>query len=114
MAYLVHIYIENNGCKNLQPPERILAYTSEYREESDAIARFMRDTLRPVAEDEVVVPVRRETLQEAFRTWRSQTEELRVKMQDLMSRIETTYGKYPKGTRAVVGGWRNFQIMEQD
>lgn len=114
MAYLVHMYIENNGCKNLQPPERILAYTSEYREESDAIARFMRDTLRPVAEDEVVVPVRRETLQEAFRTWRSQTEELRVKMQDLMSRIETTYGKYPKGTRAVVGGWRNFQIMEQD
>jgi len=114
MAYLVHIYIENDGCKNLSPPERIIAYTTEYREDSDAIARFIRECLRPATENEVVVPVRKETLQEAFRTWRTQNEELRVKLQDMMKRIETIYGKYPKGSRTVQGGWRNFQILEQD
>ena len=114
MAYLVHIYIENDGCKNLSPPERIIAYTTEYREDSDAIARFIRECMRPAVEGEAVVPVRKETLQEAFRTWRTQNEELRVKLQDMMKRIETIYGKYPKGSKHVPGGWRNFQILEQD
>lgn len=114
MAYLVHMYIKNNGCKNLVPPERIIAYTSEYREDSDAIAKFMRECIRAVAEGEVVVPVRKESLNEVFRTWRTQTEELRVKMQDMMKRIEATYGRYPKGTRSTEGGWKNFQLVEQD
>lgn len=114
IAYLVHIYITNNGCKNLMPPERIIAYTSEYREDSDAIARFIRDCLRPVQEGEVVVPVRREMLQETFRSWRVQTEQLRIKMDEMLKRIETAYGKYPKGNRHTPGGWRNFQIVEQD
>ena len=114
IAYLVHVYIANQGCKNLMPPERIIAYTSEYREDSDAIARFIRDCLRPVQEGEVVVPVRKEMLQETFRGWRVESEQLRIKMDDMLKRIETVYGKYPKGTRAVAGGWRNFQIVEQD
>lgn len=114
MSYLVHVYITNNGCKNLIPPERIVAYTSEYREDSDAIARFMRECIRPVVDGEVVVPVRKESLNEVFRTWRTQTEELRVKMQDMMKRIESTYGRYPKGSRNTEGGWRTFQLVEQD
>jgi P4 family phage/plasmid primase-like protien len=114
LSYLVHIYITNNGCKNLSPPERIIAYTSEYREDSDAIARFFRDCLRPVQEGEVVVPVRKEMLQETFRTWRVQTEQLRIKMDELMKRVDTVYGRYPKGSKHVPGGWRNFQIVEQD
>ena len=114
LAYLIHVYITNNGCKNLMPPERIIAYTSEYREDSDAIARFFRDCLRPVQDGEVVVPVRKELLQETFRSWRVQTEQLRIKMDELMKRVETSFGKYPKGSRHIPGGWRNFQIVDQE
>lgn len=114
MAYLVHVFIQSNGCKNLSPPERIIAYTNEYKQESDAIARFMNDCIRPVNDDEVVVPVRKETIQEAFRSWRIENEEMRLNLQEMMKRLESVYGKYPKGTRSVQGGWKNFQIVEQE
>lgn len=115
MTYLIHIYKTNNGCANLQPPERIIAYTNEYREENDSIARFMRDCLRPVQENEEgIIPVRQEALAEAFKTWKMQKEEFRVRLQDMTKRVESIYGKYPKGSRNVQGGWRNFQIVDTD
>lgn len=115
MTYLLHIYKTNNGCQNLEPPERIIAYTNEYREENDSIARFMRDCLRSTQENEEgIIPVRKEALTEVFRNWRVQNEEMRVRLQDLLKRIEAAYGKYPKGNRSVQGGWRNFQIVEMD
>lgn len=116
MAYLIHIFIASDGCKSLNAPERIVASTNEYKQESDAIARFMNECLRAIPEDstEIVVPVRKETLQETFRSWRVQNEQLRVNMEEMSKRIQTLYGKYPKGCKSIQGGWKNFQIVEQD
>jgi phage/plasmid-associated DNA primase len=40
MSYLIALYKEGNGWRKLTPPMEVMAYTNEYKEESDVIARF--------------------------------------------------------------------------
>lgn len=108
LAYLIHLYKEHAG-KEIVPPEAVMEYTNEYREENDAIAKFVRECLRPAVEDEVVVAVRRETLTDTFKQWWEANRGTRDwKIADMQKAVETMYGKYPRG------GWKSFQIQQDE
>lgn len=107
MAYMVHLYKEGNGYHKLTPPEEVMAYTNEYKEESDVLARFMREYCRPLEskEDSVMEPITWTTVTTAFQEWKRTNEIGRGNATDLRKRIEAQYGKYPKS-----GGWTSFHF----
>jgi phage/plasmid-associated DNA primase len=108
LAYLIHIYKQNAGV-DLSPPDVVLEYTSEYREENDAITKFVRECLRPIVEGEMILPVRREHVTDAFKKWWEANRGTRDwKTQEMMKTVESTYGKY------VRGGWTTFQLQGDD
>jgi phage/plasmid-associated DNA primase len=103
MSYLVHILTEGKGLRKLPPPEKVLEYTSEYRNENDGIARFVSEKLVPIAEGDEIVPVDKTTLRRVFKQWCSDNE-LRLAPNEMEKRVEVAYGKFHKG------GWTNFKI----
>ena len=108
LAYLIHVYKENAG-KETSPPEAVLEYTSEYREENDAITKFIREMTRPAEQDEVVVPVRREAVTDAFKQWWESNRGTRDwKIAEMLKTVEQMFGKYPRG------GWKAFQLQHDD
>ena len=90
MAYLVHLYTEGKGLRNLVVPKEVDAYTSEYQEDSDVIAQFMRDYVHPVEE-----PLPEGTAWSAilatFNDWKRQNQFFRGSAGDLKKRIEASY-----------------------
>jgi len=108
LAYLIHLYKENSG-KEVVPPEVVLEYTSEYREENDAITKFIRESLRSPVDGEVVVPVRREILTDTFKQWWETNRGTRDwRIQEMMKSVEVAFGQY------VRGGWKTFQIVQDE
>ena len=103
LNYLVHILKEGKGLRKLPPPEKVLEYTSEYRNENDGIARFVSEKLVPVVEGDEVIPIDRTTLKRVFKQWGADND-LRLSPTDMEKRVEVTYGKYHRG------GWTNFKI----
>ena len=104
LAFLIQTYIQHAN-EDLIPPAEILEYTNEYREESNAIMRFINEYTRPAVEGEEVVPVRRPTLSDKFKQWWETNRGTRDwSIQGMLKEIETKYGKY------TYGGWTTFQI----
>jgi phage/plasmid-associated DNA primase len=94
---------------DISPPDLVMEYTSEYREENDAITKFVRECTRAVNEGEVVVPVRKQILTDAFKQWWESNRGTRDwKLPEMLKTIESTYGKYPHG------GWKCFQIQQDE
>ena len=107
LAYLIHLY--KHAVTDSTPPAVIMEYTSDYREENDAITKFMRECTRAPEAEEVVVPVRREALTDAFKHWWESNRGTRDwKIQEMMKLVEQTYGKYSRG------GWKSFQLQHDD
>jgi len=90
MAYLVHLYTEGKGLRNLVVPKEVDAYTSEYQEDSDVIAQFIREFIHPVDE-----PLAEGTPWNAilatFNDWKRQNQFSRGSGTDLKKRIEASY-----------------------
>ena len=108
LAYLIQTYKDSVG-KDMAPPAVVLEYTNEYREENDAITKFIRECLKTPDAEEVVVPVRKTHLQDAFKTWWETNRGSRDwKIVEMFKTVETAYGKYPGG------GWKNFQIVTEE
>jgi len=111
LSYLVFLYKEGNGFRKLTPPTKVMAYTSDYKEDNDAIARFLREKVHGVPEvpvgAEERAPVTLGALQVAFNEWK-RANELMYKagagMPELRKRMDATYGKYP------IGGWTSFLL----
>jgi len=104
MAYLVHLYKEGNGFHKLTPPEEVMAYTNEYKEESDVIARFLREFVHPVT-DANVEPATWQAITTSFQDWKRTNEIVgRGTATELRKRLEGLYGKYPRN------GWTAFQF----
>ena len=104
LAYLIQTYTAHAN-EDIVPPAEILEYTNEYREESNAIMRFINEYTRPATEGEEVVPVRKPTLSEKFKQWWETNRGTRDwSIQGMLKEIETKYGKY------TYGGWVTFQI----
>lgn len=110
MAYLVHLFKEGKGLTKLVPPAEVEAYTSEYKEESDAIAKFMGEYFH-VAErphgDDPGEGVHWTTIQVAFAQWKREMGESRGATAELRKRVESLYGILPKGANE---GWMNFRF----
>jgi P4 family phage/plasmid primase-like protien len=109
MAYLVHLHKTGKGLPKLSPPKEVDAYTNEYKEESDAIARFMGEHMHTHDENTVTNPdegyerVSWSEIATTFKEWKRQNE-VQVGVPELRRRVEETYGKLPSG------GWTNFRF----
>ena len=107
MAYMIHLYKEGHGWRKLSPPPEVDVYTSEYQEESDIIARFMRECFRTegAMPGEAPESVHWNTVTATFQEWKRSNEvNGRGTAADLKKRIEGQFGKMPRG------GWINFEI----
>lgn len=104
LAYLIYLFKKYHGSE-LQPPEKVLEYTKEYREENNAITKFINECTRESGADEDAVGIRKPTLTDTFKTWWETNRGTRDwKVQEMFKEIEARYGKYP------YGGWKSFQI----
>ena len=111
MAYLIHLYKEGNGWRKLVPPQEVMAYTNEYKEESDVIARFIREYIHDVGtvvgdpDTAVPEPISWQSIAQTFQTWKKENElGNRGSATDLQKRIAAQYGKMPRG------GWTSFRF----
>jgi P4 family phage/plasmid primase-like protien len=104
LAFMIQTY-KAHAHEELNPPAEILEYTNEYREESNAIMRFINDYTYATTEGEDVVPVRKPTLTDKFKQWWETNRGTRDwSIQGMLKEIETKYGKYRHG------GWITFQL----
>ena len=84
-----------------------MEYIAEYKEDSDVIAKFLREKIHahpPLAEDEQVhegVPWNSITM--TFGEWKRSNELHKGSPADLRKRLEATHGKMPRG------GWVSFR-----
>jgi P4 family phage/plasmid primase-like protien len=104
LNFLVHTLKEGRGLRKLVAPEKVLEYTSEYRNENDGIAKFISDKLRPVVEGEEIVAVDKNTLKRVFKQWKDDNDQRTLSPSDLEKRVEVVYGKYMRG------GWTTFKL----
>jgi P4 family phage/plasmid primase-like protien len=103
MNYLVHLYIEGKGLQRLSPPAEVDGYTHEYQDDSDIIARFLRDYVHPCEVTEDQEPVPWTDVSSTFQEWKRQNElSYRGSATDLKKRLEDRYGKARRG------GWHGF------
>jgi P4 family phage/plasmid primase-like protien len=111
MAYLVHLHREGKGLMKLAPPKEVDAYTSEYKEESDVIARFIREYVHDVGtiigDPDVMVPepVSWGSVASTFQNWKKENELInRGSATELQKRLIGQFGKMPRG------GWTSFRF----
>lgn len=104
LNFLVHTLKEGKGLRKLPAPEKVLEYTSEYRNENDGIAKFISDKLIPLKEGDEIVPVDKTTLKRVFKQWKDENDQRTLSPTDMEKRVEVTFGKYMRG------GWTQFRV----
>jgi P4 family phage/plasmid primase-like protien len=109
LSYLVFLYTKGRGFRKLVPPEKVMEYTSEYREDSDVIAKFLREKIHAVVQAETgeVTMTLWSKVSTAFVSWRRTNEpNSKATTADLKKQIESIYGK------AVGNRWTSFQCED--
>lgn len=101
LSYLVHLFTEGNGLRKLAAPEKVMEYIAEYKEDSDVIAKFIREKIHahpPLAEGEQErEPTSWAQISSVFSEWKRANELHKGSPQDLRKRIESIYKKTPGG-----------------
>jgi P4 family phage/plasmid primase-like protien len=105
MNYLIAIFREGNGFRKLTPPEKVLQYTNEYKDETDVIGRFIREYVHELEEGEEIKGVTTGEMNRAFQDWKRENQIFQGSTTELRTRMEATYGKYPGR-----GGWTSFRF----
>jgi phage/plasmid-associated DNA primase len=105
LAYLVHTLREGTGLRKLVAPQAVLEYTSDYRNENDAIAKFITETMTATQEGDEITYVDKAALRRAFKTWKDVNDQRSLLPGDMEKRVELQFGKFPKG------GWMNFRLI---
>ena len=105
VSYLIHILKTKTGLRKLIAPAKVMEYTSEYRNENDAIAKFIDEKIRKVEAGEDIEQLDKTKLRQVFKTWKDQNEFKTLLPADMVKRMEAAYGKYP------VGGWINVKLV---
>jgi len=108
LSYLVHLYIKGKGYRKLVPPEKVMEYTSEYKEDSDVIAKFIREKIHPqlppMDGEPSPAPTKWGEISAEFVNWKRTNEPTsKAVTADLKKQIEATYGK------AVGNRWTSFR-----
>ena len=109
LSYLVHVLKEGQGLRKLASPPEVLEYTSDYRNENDAIARFISEKIVAFTEDNLeiqtdIVPVDRSALRRTFKSWKEENDQRSLLPGEMEKRVEAMFGKFP------AGGWLNFKV----
>jgi len=102
---LVHTLKEGTGLRKLVAPQTVLEYTSDYRNENDAIAKFITEMISVVQEGEESDPVTKASLRRAFKSWMDENGQRSLLPMDMEKRVELQFGKFSKG------GWKNFKLI---
>jgi P4 family phage/plasmid primase-like protien len=105
MNYLIAIFREGNGFRKLTPPEKVLQYTNEYKDETDVIGRFIREYVHELEEGEEIKGVTTSEMNRAFQDWKRENQLFQGSTTELKTRMEATYGKFPGR-----GGWTSFRF----
>ena len=105
LAFLVHTLKEGTGLRKLVAPQAVLEYTSDYRNENDAIAKFITETITATQEGDEITYVDKAALRRAFKTWKDVNDQRSLLPGDMEKRVEIQFGKFPKG------GWMNFKLI---
>jgi len=108
LSYMVHLYIKGKGYRKLVPPEKVMEYTSEYKEDSDVIAKFIREKIHPqlppLEDEPSPAPTKWGEISAEFVNWKRTNEPTsKAVTADLKKQLETTYGK------AVGNRWTSFR-----
>ena len=105
LAFLIQSYTKYRY-EDLIPPAEVLEYTNEYREENNAIVRFINECTRPTVDGEQnIIPVRKPALTDRFKQWWETNRGTRDwSIQGMLKEIEAKYEKYTHG------GWVTFQL----
>jgi hypothetical protein len=77
LAYLIHLFKDGKGLRKISPPVEVMAYTNEYKEDSDAIAKFMGEFFHPPtapAGGQPEVGVTWNVIQAQFAQWKRENE----------------------------------------
>jgi phage/plasmid-associated DNA primase len=104
LSYLVHILKEGKGLRKLVAPQKVLEYTSEYRNENDGIAKFMSERLSPLEEGEPITLVDKVMLRRVFKQWKDENDMKSLAVLDMEKQVIAKYGIYPRG------GWTNIKL----
>jgi P4 family phage/plasmid primase-like protien len=106
LAFMVQTLKEGKGFQKLETPGKVMEYTAEYRNENDAIAKFMDEKVVLHKDDDPVEQVTKVTLRTVFKSWKMQNDYPTLTAQELEKRIVEKYGSYP------TGGWTKFRLIE--
>ena len=98
LSYMVHLYIKGKGYRKLVPPEKVMEYTSEYKEDSDVIAKFIREKIHPqlppLEDEPSPAPTKWGEISAEFVNWKRTNEPTsKAVTADLKKQLESTYGK---------------------
>lgn len=106
MNYLIHLYTEGKGLRNLVAPPEVEAYTNEYKSESDVITQFMRDYIHPVPEP-LIEGTSWTTIATTFEAWKRTHGATNTNVQKLKKKVNELYGPLQKGV-----GYTRFRFGE--
>jgi hypothetical protein len=81
-----------------------MEYTSDYRNDNDAIAKFITEMMVVVPEGEEIVPVTKQALKKVFKTWKDENDQRSLAPADMEKRIVEQFGKCPDN------GWVKFKL----
>lgn len=104
LAYLVHVLKEGKGLRKLVAPATVMEYTSDYRNDNDAIAKFITEMISVPEDGEEIEPVAKAALKRAFKTWKDENDQRSLAPADMEKRIIEKFGKCPEN------GWMNFKL----
>jgi phage/plasmid-associated DNA primase len=105
LNFMIQTLKDGKWYHKLQPPSKVMEYTSEYRNDNDGIAKFISEHVEIFESGDEVHSVSKETLRSVFKQWKIQNEQIVLSPSDLEKRIVEQFGKYPKG------GWTNFRVV---
>jgi phage/plasmid-associated DNA primase len=102
LNYLVHVLKEGQGLRKLVAPPEVLEYTSDYRNENDAIAKFISEKIVACENGD---PIEKASLRRTFKAWKEEADQRGLLPLDMEKRIIEMFGKCPPG------GWTCFRVV---
>jgi P4 family phage/plasmid primase-like protien len=107
MNYLISLFRAGHGFRKLTVPTKVLEYTSDYKDETDVVGRFIREYVHEWEEGEEKKGTTTGEMNRAFQDWKRENQFHQGSTNELRLRIESNpaHGKFP-GKQ----GWTTFRF----
>ena len=87
LAFLVHTLKEGKGFHKLYTPNKVLEYTSEYRNENDGIAKFITEKIGALEDGDEANAITVATLRSVFKQWKMANDQMTLTIKEMEARI---------------------------